>query len=337
MEDLIAELEELQCQLKAQIDQFALHEENAASVIKACDKVDKAFSHSPIGYHAKKYLRDFKPRTFEVWDKEWGDDRNSPFPMTETRGDWVTYEVDDVLSHIYENAGIANLNSLHELADKAYEKFKRFKQLIEPVIDIFCSIYPDEALKAKQSELKKTTGRTVASEFFCATTTKFITRDARAASGGTIVPAHMAEKFNAMSSISVKDELIVLFGITQYCIRFVRLKNQFPTKPPPPSTMNFHYEIANSPMAKINTGTDASSNFQTINESEVFLRLREMTETNINDDTLRQLILCSINELEVAKGKSTYVDKYNHFISIAADHLAVYGPMLPILSRWLLS
>lgn len=85
--------------------------------------------------------------------------------------------------------------------------------------------------------------------------------------------------------------------------------------------------------ARINVGsTDASTN-QTVSHS-VFSDIEAAAET-IQDPEFRNKILYSNREMKNALGKPSFVVAYQKFIGLVADHIGVFGPMIPALTALL--
>ena len=94
------------------------------------------------------------------------------------------------------------------------------------------------------------------------------------------------------------------------------------------TTMNVTYNL-NGVNTRVNIqSTDNSINIQTSAES-VFDDLKEFIKHHIPENAK---VLSAVDDLETAKGKGNFREKYIAFVSIAADHLGLLSPFLPVLS-----
>jgi len=81
---------------------------------------------------------------------------------------------------------------------------------------------------------------------------------------------------------------------------------------------------------------DRSENVYNVSSEDVFIELRERISEGVGDSEERSVLMYKINELEQAKGTSSFALKYSEFISLAANHLALITPILPALTQWLI-
>jgi hypothetical protein len=85
--------------------------------------------------------------------------------------------------------------------------------------------------------------------------------------------------------------------------------------------------------ARVNVNsTDNSVNTILISEADVFPKLRSELSAKVPDPARRQEIIAVVNELEEARGSSTYAEKFTSFLSIAADVMTIIGPFIPVLA-----
>lgn len=103
---------------------------------------------------------------------------------------------------------------------------------------------------------------------------------------------------------------------------------------PPTSDRNVYQAIGSN--ARMNIGsTDSSSNVVTISEENVFAELRNVLSSQVQNVTEKEQILAKIDEMENAKGSIGFVDKYQEFIALAANHMTVLTPFIPALTEFL--
>ena len=95
---------------------------------------------------------------------------------------------------------------------------------------------------------------------------------------------------------------------------------------------NIHFH---GPNARLNVdSTDNSSNAVSMSNDRVFVELREQAEF-VADEQDRADILARINDLESTKGTKGFLAAYQEFMTIASNHITVFGPLLPALVQML--
>ena len=88
--------------------------------------------------------------------------------------------------------------------------------------------------------------------------------------------------------------------------------------------------------ARINmASTDRSSNVAA--ERSIFRDIEAATRENVSDRALAEALLSANREMEQAKDGPSLLSAYKRFIGLAADHIGVFGPMLPALASLLSS
>ena len=86
--------------------------------------------------------------------------------------------------------------------------------------------------------------------------------------------------------------------------------------------------------ARVNINSqDFSTNI--VNESNVFEHLRSAIESGVTSASEQKEILQRLEALESAKGKKTYLIRYQEFIAVAANHMTVLAPFIPALTQML--
>ena len=102
--------------------------------------------------------------------------------------------------------------------------------------------------------------------------------------------------------------------------------------PPTPNITNI---ISGGSNPRINMNSvDASTNLARSDSSDVFVQLRTRLD-QIGDESLRKEIADSIDGMESAHDSGDFAAKYKEFISLTADHVALFAPFLPALSNLL--
>lgn len=80
---------------------------------------------------------------------------------------------------------------------------------------------------------------------------------------------------------------------------------------------------------------DHSINFKIESNQSQFAELKETIKSQIINETEQQELLTVVTELEDNVGSSNYGESYKKFISVAADHMTVVAPFLPLLTQFI--
>lgn len=93
---------------------------------------------------------------------------------------------------------------------------------------------------------------------------------------------------------------------------------------------NIIYNV-NGANAKVNINpTDQSTNYVTLNPSDIFDKLTELLRENVQDNTE---LLKLVAEMREEQGKSDYLTKYQNFIATAANHISLIAHYIPALTQ----
>jgi hypothetical protein len=91
--------------------------------------------------------------------------------------------------------------------------------------------------------------------------------------------------------------------------------------------------VLSGQQAKLNINSiDNSVNSISISEADVFPKLRSELNAKVPDPVRRQEILAGVDELEKARGSSSYAEKFTSFLSVMADVMTIIGPFVPVLA-----
>jgi hypothetical protein len=104
-------------------------------------------------------------------------------------------------------------------------------------------------------------------------------------------------------------------------------------RPPSTQAQQIIYNL-NGPNARVNIqSSDSSTNVVNVESAALFDKMRSAMQESINNvDKLRHLSE-RIDAMQDAAGTKSFLDRYQEFISFAADHLTVFAPFLPALSQ----
>jgi hypothetical protein len=125
----------------------------------------------------------------------------------------------------------------------------------------------------------------------------------------------------------VQDDTFINFEVH---VHKVNLAGQ-PTRPSSKAgpTYNLH-----GTHARVNIHSqDSSVNISHEITENLFADMRQVIQTQIPNDEERTEILNRLNELEAAKGTDTFIQKYQGFITSAANHMALLAPFIPALTQ----
>lgn len=115
------------------------------------------------------------------------------------------------------------------------------------------------------------------------------------------------------------------------CLELSTMANDSPESSSP---LTIHVSGIN---ARVNVGsTDNSTNSYTSSTTAIFEKLREAVAEQVPVEQ-RPELLSRIEQMEKAVETPNFISRYNDFIQSAANHIAVFGPMLPALSALLKS
>jgi predicted nucleotide-binding protein len=155
----------------------------------AATEVGKAWSGSPLGYHADVYYEGLKvPRAGDLFSQEWGlMDR-----YTNTTSNYRVYSPDVVKAHILKVAGEPDLAAGRRKLAQSSRSLEGMKAQVHSILSLAIEEADDGYLKAKLKELD---GVRVLTEATCADVMtpsgNFISRDMQALNAGRRVAPHL--------------------------------------------------------------------------------------------------------------------------------------------------
>ncbi|MCA1630765.1 MAG: hypothetical protein LC785_06435 [Acidobacteria bacterium] len=127
----------------------------------------------------------------------------------------------------------------------------------------------------------------------------------------------------------IKDDTFIHFEVH---VEKINVAGQ-PTRPYQSSGTNYYLHGEH---ARVNINSqDQSINLSVRSVENVFSNLRQAISNQVQNVEERTVLLHQLQELEQAKGTTTFTDKYRDFMSFAADHIGVIAPFIPALSQLL--
>jgi predicted nucleotide-binding protein len=157
---------------------------------EAAEMVQKAWSGSSIGYHARVYFRGFQqPPRGANFSSEWG---LSYKPIAfGTAGDWEEYTYDEVIDYIREKAGNPDLAAVTALSNDARNVFEDARDEVISLLTAFLAERGDEYINTLKSQTEKTVAVTKAKAIRDQRPSgSFVSRDGLAMSQGLKVAPH---------------------------------------------------------------------------------------------------------------------------------------------------
>ncbi len=116
-----------------------------------------------------------------------------------------------------------------------------------------------------------------------------------------------------------------------YQAKFRLVKEVSPRSGQP--TMNVTYNL-HGPNSRVNiAASDNSINIQATQET-LFSDMRDFVRTQL-PQTEQSTVLALIDEMDASANTSAFRESYLQFVSVAADHLGVLTPFLPLLANLL--
>ncbi|MDO8768492.1 MAG: hypothetical protein Q7K57_07300 [Burkholderiaceae bacterium] len=118
----------------------------------------------------------------------------------------------------------------------------------------------------------------------------------------------------------------ISYVVSRYKSHLQSMTKQSPVQPP-----NITYNLSGTG-ARVNiNSTDSSVNVISTEVSKVFAQVREAVGL-IPDPTARSEIGRAVDEMEQAHGSSNFLQKYQAFITSAANHMTVLAPIIPAVT-----
>ena len=101
-----------------------------------------------------------------------------------------------------------------------------------------------------------------------------------------------------------------------------------------PANVNVH--ISESPQAHINlNSTDKSTSVINGQTEDMFSQIRDLIRGSLADSDDSNLLLEKVEDMERSRDSGDFTEAYKNFIAVAANHMTVFAPVLPILTAML--
>ncbi len=127
----------------------------------------------------------------------------------------------------------------------------------------------------------------------------------------------------------ILDDVFVSFDVRVEKINIVGE----PTRPAPSLGTTFNLQGTH---ARVNIDSnDNSVNISNQNTENVFADMRQVIQTQIQNEQEKTKILSKLDELEKSVGKKEFTQKYKDFIGTVADHISLIVTFIPYLTKML--
>jgi predicted nucleotide-binding protein len=187
--DILNLADKIQAYLNSKNDDF---DKSLNILKKVAEKFGESWSQSWIGYQSCIYYQDFRrPPQGAVFDPRFGFE---PYrSINETRGDWVSYNFDDVIQCILEQANV-DINNLNNIYREQQMDFDNFKSEFISIMSIFLKNNSDDTFVNAQNENAKKLIYYSRDDIIKAMAPHgtIMTGDTRAVTGGIQCPPHIS-------------------------------------------------------------------------------------------------------------------------------------------------
>ena len=192
-------------------------------LIESCNKVDKSWSQSFVGYHGQLYFRNFDtPEHRERFSSEWGGINGIP-------AGWVKKDAEEVKSKIESN--ISAYFSIDDLEKEEATLKEKAEESLHEITIILSSINLDgmNAEKELQSEIEKFKFGKGKNHFIdTMIPTQLISRDKEALIQGTCTPAHIFYQGVGQSIIDICSTINQFLKLIDRFTRQLEIKKSQP-------------------------------------------------------------------------------------------------------------
>lgn len=190
--EFVDELTTIAGRLRAAADESAAPEvtEPLARLQAAATEVGRAWSGSPLGYHALVYYSDLQPPPAGAhWSSEWGDHEAL---SGGSRGSWREYTHEAVVEEIHRRTGDSDLTAAEEASTAAREQYNAARGEVASILTAYLGERQDELIDRLKADAE---GILVGSaqQYTRATfpSGQIMTRDSLAMSQGFIAAPHI--------------------------------------------------------------------------------------------------------------------------------------------------
>lgn len=200
-------------------------------VATAIGQVERAWSGSWIGYHARVYTRDLRPtRPGESFDSEWG--MYDGLSNT-TRGEWAEYDHNALVKHISEVAETSDddWKRLEAVAAAAAEVFEAVQADILPTLDAVLAAHDDESIRKARADIAKLKSHHSRHDFALVLAPRqYASRDSRAMNAGLQVAPHLQVQARLAEQFSYGNQVAELAKQIRYVATYLQKRHKMKGK-----------------------------------------------------------------------------------------------------------
>jgi len=186
-------------------------------LMEACQKVERAWSGSFIGYQAFVYTEGLRPmRPGEYFSIEWGPE--------DCRGSWGEYDFETVREEIERRADVKDTVIIQDASRAAHSAFDSAREEILPALDAIKASRNDTTLKDLRDQIAKLKTHHSMEDFinsWIPSGSKII-RDPRAMNGGLQAPHHMRYRGWLMERASYGYRAAELAKLTKQAVKYLK-------------------------------------------------------------------------------------------------------------------
>jgi hypothetical protein len=303
----------------------------AKKIKEATHIVGESWSESCFGAHTFLYYHDFqKPDYHNRFNVEWGLLEGMP-------PGWTERTVDEIKTRIGALSGV----DLEEV-DDALEKFtERANQIKE---DLFLELVPISLHSGIEKELlgeiesvkwdRKEQNKHVAGIINACPN---MTRDLAAINAPRRYPIHPYYEALEVQLDAYVRKASDIARTTRRLLKHLEVGSEPTAKRSAASESAEARQVFNlhGANARINIHSVDSSNNVSTHEQQVFADLRKVIDQAVQDEPERARLLKEVEHLDVSHRTGKFFDGYLHFVSAIADHMTLFAPFIPALTKLL--
>jgi hypothetical protein len=307
------------------------HKHQARKIAAAAHLVSQSWSESCFGPHALLYFRDFeKPNYHNRFNVEWGLLEGMP-------PGWAERTVDEVKSRINALSGVDA-----EEVDEALQQFaERASQIKE---DLLLELVPVSRISGTERALfteiesiqwnRKEQNEHVAGIINACSN---MTRDFASISAPRRYPIHPYYEALEIQLDAYVKKVSEVVRTTRRLLKHLDLGAEPVSKGQADKAASEVRQVFNlhGTNARINIHSVDGSNNISVHEQQVFADLRKVIAQAVQEKSERDRLLKEVEELNKAHRSGAFFDGYLRFVSAIADHMTLFAPFIPALTKLL--
>lgn len=206
-------------------------QEPARALRESCENVERAWSGSNIGYHARVYWRGLQPKPPAAqFSSEWG--LMDVWPTHEAEALWEIMDEQNVIDYIIRRAGV-NADELEGKLAPLREAFEDLKEEAISILSTQLTVEPDTLLQKKLDKIKELdtpVSMKLALQLLPRGT--IWSRDSLALSQGLKIAPHQQLAALPMSAVALETAIDGLEKASRQSARHIQRRDQMQRRPP---------------------------------------------------------------------------------------------------------